>query len=269
MPLEVLQPLLDLRNTLTSLSCCCVGDRHGANIWRRDQLDIIRGLTGLTDLSLRGGRLLLVELDQLTAGNPIPFQLKRLDLRDTSIDDRFAPSLARITTLTAFEPYYIELEDASFLGSMVQLEILRLDCDDIDIVDVPILLTALAHCSRIHTLHLSHPHFSDAHLTTLLSMLPHIRHVRLVCMGALTDLTFASAVSHLGVTLESLTILDSRHISLTGLCHLRSLHALRRLELTRSFGDAPDVHMLACFTPSDPHFLRDEWPHLIHFQFTL
>jgi hypothetical protein len=229
-------------------------------------LDLIRGLAGLTDLSLSDGRLSRVELDQLTAGNPIPFQLKRLDLSRTFIYDDHAPSLARLTTLTAFEPYYIDLAHASFLGSMVQLEIVQLDCDNI--VDVPILLTALAHCSRIHTLCLHHPKITDAHLTTLLSALPRIRQLALVELSALSDLTFASAVSHVAVTLKSLTVYQCKLISLTGLCHLRSLHALRRLDLAGSFDAVPDVHTLAGFTPSDPHFLRESWPHLIDFEFT-
>jgi hypothetical protein len=263
MPLGVLQPLVDLRHSLTSLvfSCPCIG-----GVWPRTHLNIIRALVNLTDLSLNDGRLSSHELNGLTFGNPIPFQLKRIDFGRTFIYDDHAAPLARLTTLTAFEPSCILLADASFIASLVQLEILRLDCTAR--VNVTTLLTALAHCTHIHTLYLSHPRVTDEQLTTMLSTLSHIRHFTLDGMAALTDLAFASAVSHLAVTLESLTIACCQHISSASLSHLRALHTLHRLELTKSFDGAPDAHTLAGFTPSDRDFLRDKWPHLIYFEFT-
>jgi hypothetical protein len=265
MPLGALQPLVGLRHSLTSLVFSCPNHRA---VWPDSHLHIIRTLDGLTDLSFPDYIWTPNELAALTTSEsaPMPLQLKRINLKHTFIGDEYSTSLAHLITLTAFEPHYVMLADASFLASFVQLEILRLCCKTI--VDAPILLTAVACCSRIHTLWLSHPTINDANLTTLLSMLPHIRHVTLVGMDALTDLTFASAVSHLGVTLESLTIDYCRHISLASLSHLRALHALRRLELDESFDAVPDAHTLAGFTPSDPHFQRDKWPHLIHFRFS-
>jgi hypothetical protein len=167
-----------------------------------------------------------------------------------------------VVTLTSFAPQLLHLADVSFLASLVQLVRLRLNCHDA--VDVSLLMSAIAQCRRIHTLQVAHIGLNDGHLCVLLPSLPRIRDLT-IDSDTLTDLSFASHVSHLSLTLESLTLRHGKSLSLVETHHLRSLRNLRRLEFHHTFKSALDEHTRACFTPSSACFLRSFWPHLVHF----
>jgi hypothetical protein len=261
MPMSVIEPLLQLESTLTSLTILW---RNSHGELSRGHIDVIRSLGHLTHLDLTGGRLSVNELDLVTA-EPTTLRIKRLKLSSTDVSAAAGPFLARVLTLTEFRPRSLALRDVSFIRQLVQLENIRLSCTFE--VDVGLLISAVAQCTRIRTLSLSHPTMTDGHVCTLLSALPRIRELLLRRMESLTTLSFASVVPHLAVTLESLFLLTCKRVPLVELRHLHGLRGLRRLTLLKSFTSAPDDLTLAGFTPSAPGFERQHFPKLTYFSF--
>lgn len=187
-------------------------------------------------------------------------RLKHLDLRFTMIGDAHAAALARLTSVTKFDPNRLDIHNPSFFSQMTRLKELELSCTPQ--VDPALLVSSLSHCSRIEELTLEGGRMTNAHLCTLLPSLPHLEKLTLTLMIALTSLSFASSVPHLSHTLHEFTLDQCRSLPLTQLRHLRALTALTELDIFDSFIRPLDDYTTACMSRSSKCFMRQWWPHL-------
>ena len=165
--------------------------------------------------------------------------------------------LARLTSLTEFEPYMNS--DAACLASFTQLKKATLKC----VVDPSQLISALTKCTLLHTLDLGHNKITATQLATLLTGLPSLHTLTLYDMKSLHSLDFISSVSHLQRTLKMIEIRECNAIPMDELRHLRLLSALETLTLANSFVDQLDKATIASMNPASRAFLRDVWPNLV------
>ena len=182
------------------------------------------------------------------AAEPIPIQLKSVGII-RRVGSAHAASLARLPNLT-FLSGGLMLEDASFIGSLRKLQIVDLRCEPQ--VDVQRLMAALAQCSDISSLTLSHPQLGAAHLATLLPHLPRLDELRFVDCPELRSLSFLSSTPHLTSILSKFVLVNCVSLPPSELVYVQQLGSLEELTLHRSFTSPLDAFTLAAFAPDQP-----------------
>lgn len=232
-------------------------------------IDIFRRLPSLTHLRY-SHTVNSAELNALTA-EPHQLKLKSLNLSRMNIDAGYAACLARLPTLTSLQTFLISTADPSFIFRLTQLQTVSFNVDEGEEekgdVDVDLLISALAQCTLIRSLNISHSALSHSHYTILLPSLTHLSELTLNDLPLLTSLSFLSSTPHLAHTLSSLTLTECHSLPLSELSHVSSLRHLTRLTIDSSFTAPLDKSTRSRLNPASPHFRRTNYPLLRTFTY--
>lgn len=221
---DSIRPLLALRETLTDLQV------PREFTWLPEQIAILRSLPHLTRLVVQrgewgGGEWRPEELAMIAA-DPTPVQIQSVGSfqspTPSTLDSisRLAPALTDLTIRYVFGG----AQPLACFERLLKLHTLKINFDAE--IKPAVCMQALAHCTSITDLALSHIKLRDAHLRTLLPSLPRLHRLHL--SSGLDGLTCLSSV---GESLVHLTIILGTIMpparSLVKLRPLRRLQSLR------------------------------------------
>lgn len=226
-------------------------------------IDTIRRMAHLHQLNCRAFRLQHFErLVSSEVDAPIPpLEMSPLGPLSPNIDERVASLLLRLPTLTAVRGIFLLADVGPLLRGLPNLRDLLVHTLQGTIVQVDSLVAGVQECRHLTCLHLQHPKVADAHLVEILSALPALTELSVVCGPTVTELTFLNRVP--GLT--KLILFGDQRIDSSAACHLAGLPALTFLCLRGVFSSPLDPAAVARMTPGSASFDSKTWPRLKHF----